>query len=63
MTGNNLKKCLGIGCHVKEQCKRYSTDYVDKQNFVDFEQSIGFDGVCYGFCSNTDDNITSMYVR
>lgn len=65
MAENSMKKCLGIGCHVKEQCKRYSTDYSyrNKQDFVDFEHRIGFDGVCYSFCSNIDDNITSTYVR
>ena len=58
----SMKKCLGLGCHRKEECKRYSPDYV-KQDFVDFEHRIGFDGVCYSFCSKIDDNISSTYVR
>ena len=58
----SMKKCSGLGCHVKEQCKRYSPDY-NKQDFLDFEHRIGFDGVCYSFCSKIDDNISSTYVR
>ena len=57
------KKCLGIGCQKKEQCKRYTSTGKNEQNFVDFYQGIGFDGRCYNFCSTTGGNVRSMYVR
>lgn len=63
MTEFNMKKCLGIGCKEKEQCKRYTNTSEGEQNFVDFYQNIGFDGRCYSFCPTNGDGVSSIYVR